>query len=78
MMKRILKIGGLALASLLIMTAGHVLAANTKINSKNLDYTKQFKPSNIKPSLSIPSATAVKEVGGIQYGRHVGGPREDG
>ena len=78
MMKRILKIGGLALASLLIMTAGHVLAANTKINSKNLDYTKQFKPSNIKPSLSIPSATAVKEVGGIQYGRHVDIKLQDG
>ncbi|MBU1344684.1 MAG: hypothetical protein KKE44_11820 [Proteobacteria bacterium] len=34
-------------------------------------YMKQFKPIRIKPALTMPSADAVKEVGGIRYGQHI-------
>ena len=77
-MSRILKIAGLAVATLFFMSAGHVLAASKKDNSKKLDHIKQLKPSTIRPALSIPSASAVKEVGGIQYGRHVEVKLKDG
>ena len=36
-----------------------------------LKYEKQFKPQTLRPSLTVPSAAAVKEIGGIRYGRHV-------
>ena len=43
-----------------------------------LKYEKQFKPQAIRPSLTIPSAAAVKEIGGIRYGRHVDVKLKDG
>ncbi len=42
------------------------------------DYMKQFKPIKIKPTLTIPSAGAVKEMGGIRYGQHVDLKLKDG
>lgn len=78
MMTRTMKIVMFAVTALFFMTSVHALAANTKDNSKKLDYIRQLKPATIKPSLSIPSASAVKEVGGIQYGRHVDIKLKDG
>ncbi|MDD5475762.1 MAG: hypothetical protein PHU03_04510 [Syntrophales bacterium] len=31
----------------------------------------QLKPSTLRPSLTVPPAKTVKEVGGVQYGRHI-------
>ncbi len=39
---------------------------------------QQLKPARIRPTLTIPSAGAVKEVGGIQYGQHVDVKLKDG
>ena len=78
MMNKIFKISGLVFVSLIFLTTGPVLGANGKNNTKTLDYIKQFRPSTTKPSLSIPSANAVKEVGGIQYGHHVDIKLNDG
>jgi hypothetical protein len=50
-------LSGLALAGLSFAAPGNAL--------------KQFKPLHIKPSLTIPAASAVKEIGGIRYGQHV-------
>lgn len=41
-------------------------------------YEKKFKPSLLRPSLTVPSPAAVKEVGGIQYGRHIDVKLQDG
>ncbi len=41
-------------------------------------HMKQLKPAHIRPSLTIPSTSAVKEVGGIQYGQHVDLKLKDG
>ena len=41
-------------------------------------YEKQFKPQTLRPSLTIPSPKAVKEIGGIRYGRHVDVKLKDG
>ncbi|MBN2419516.1 MAG: hypothetical protein JXL81_09050, partial [Deltaproteobacteria bacterium] len=77
-MNRLLKIGVPALALLFFMTSGTALGADKKVGFGKADYIRQLKPSKIKPSLSIPSASAVKEVGGIQYGRHVDIKLKDG
>lgn len=47
-------------------------------NTPQMMYMKQFKPAQLKPTLTIPSAGAVKEVGGIRYGRHVDLKLKDG
>jgi hypothetical protein len=41
-------------------------------------YMTQFKPTRIKPTLTIPSAGAIKEVGGIRYGQHIDVKLKDG
>jgi len=47
-------------------------------SDSNSDYMRQFKPASIGQTLTVPSAKAVKEVGGIQYGRHVDIKLKDG
>lgn len=47
-------------------------------SDNNSNYIQQFKPANIGQTLTVPSAKAVKEVGGIQYGRHVDIKLKDG
>ncbi len=37
-----------------------------------------LKPSALRPSLTVPSAGSVKEVGGVQYGRHIDVKLKDG
>ncbi len=46
--------------------------------AEQLNYEKQFKPKTLRSSLTIPSASAVKEIGGIRYGRHVDLKLKDG
>jgi hypothetical protein len=67
MVKPLMKIVLFSAVSILFGMAG-VSWAGTSDN--NLNYIRQFKPVTIGQSLNIPSASAVKEVGGIQYGRH--------
>jgi hypothetical protein len=43
-----------------------------------LQYEKQFKPQRLRSSVTIPSQKAVKEIGGIRYGRHVDLKLKDG
>lgn len=47
-------------------------------SDSNSDYMRQFKPASIGQTLTVPSAKAVKDVGGIQYGRHVDIKLKDG
>jgi hypothetical protein len=56
---------------LILISSSFSLSADDKQKAAMLDHIRQIKPVSIAPSLSIPSADAVKEVGGIQYGRHV-------
>lgn len=48
------------------------------ILADQLKYESQFKPQAIQASLTIPSTEAVKEIGGIRYGRHVDLKLKDG
>ena len=41
-------------------------------------HEKQFKPALLRPSLTVPSPSAVKEIGGIQFGRHIDVKLKDG
>jgi hypothetical protein len=52
-------------------------AAPGKGTDKNA-HIRQLKPLAISPVLTIPSGDAAKEVGGIQYGRHVDVKLTDG
>ncbi len=42
------------------------------------NYQRQFKPQSIRSSVTVPSAAAVKEIGGIRYGSHVDVKLKDG
>jgi hypothetical protein len=64
------KVAWMALA-LILITSSFTFSADSKQVTLMADHIRQIKPLTIAPSLSIPSADAVKEVGGIQYGRHV-------
>ncbi|MBN1907211.1 MAG: hypothetical protein JW927_19180 [Deltaproteobacteria bacterium] len=64
------KAAWMALA-LILIASSFTVSADDKQKTLKLDHIRQIKPISIAPSLSIPSADAVKEVGGIQYGRHV-------
>ena len=75
MKKKIWKIAGLHLTLFAALAmSGGVQAAQQ--NQKA--YVRQFKPMTIGPSLTVPSSSAVKETGGIQYGRHVDVKLKDG
>jgi hypothetical protein len=76
-MKKIKNRAWMALA-LILIASSFSLSADDKQKSLMLDHIRQIKPLSIAPSLSIPSADAVKEVGGIQYGRHVDIKLNDG
>lgn len=80
MMTKPWKIVGLisTVITVLVLFVGLALAAPNKMQDQKMGHIRQFKPLTIKPSLTIPSATAVKEVGGIQYGRHVDIKLKDG
>lgn len=41
-------------------------------------FNRRLKPLSIQPALTVPSAGTVREVGGIQYGRHVDIKLKDG
>ncbi len=47
-------------------------------NDGKLQFMRQLKPLQIKPMQIIPSASAVREIGGIQYGRHLDIKLKDG
>ena len=57
---------------------GGVQAATNNKNDQKKGHLLKFKPLTIKPSLTVPSSSAVKETGGIQYGRHVDLKLKDG
>ncbi|MCD6389100.1 MAG: hypothetical protein J7L69_06790, partial [Desulfobulbaceae bacterium] len=46
--------------------------------AEQFKYEKQFKPQTLHHSRTIPSPAAVKEIGGISYGRHVDVKLKDG
>ena len=71
-MKKQCVIAGLILA--LSGFAGTTAMAKPRSNvgmADQLRYEKQFKPQTLRSSRTIPSPAAVKEIGGISYGRHV-------
>lgn len=59
---------GLIMGFFLTVTSGFAAQMNIQ----------KLKPVRLSPTLTIPSADAVKEVGGIQYGRHVDIKLKDG
>jgi len=62
-----------------LLTTGVFLAMAIPVSAGTpMTYMKQFKPNHLKPALTIPSASAVKEVGGIRYGQHVDIKLKDG
>lgn len=64
---------------LLCFVSTSALADKGKGNiAGQLNYEKQFKPRTLRSSVTIPSIEAVKEVGGIRYGRHVDLKLKDG
>jgi hypothetical protein len=73
-MKRFLATGLMALTALTLSSP--VWAK--KVAGAQLQHVRQFKPLQLRPALTIPSTSAVKEVGGIQYGRHVDIKLKDG
>jgi hypothetical protein len=74
MMKRILAGGLLALIAVLGASPGW--SDNDK--ESRIQHLRQFKPLQLKPVAVVPSAEAAREVGGIQYGRHVDIKLKDG
>ena len=73
-MKRFLATGLMALTALTFSAPGW---AKT-VQGTQLQHQRQLKPLTLQPTLTIPSSDAVKEVGGIQYGRHVDVKLKDG
>ncbi len=73
-MKRLLITGLIVLTALVLASP---LWAKT-VKGAQLQHVRQFKPLQLQSALTIPSASAVKEVGGIQYGRHVDIKLKDG
>jgi hypothetical protein len=74
---------GLAVFALMVQEATAAPRGRTsrgwgQAASKKAEYEKQFRPHRLGPSLTVPSAQAVKEVGGIQYGRHMDVKLKDG
>ncbi len=63
---------------LVIMALLFGLAVIAPASAGPAGYMKQFKPTKLRPTLTIPSASAVKEVGGIRYGQHVDLKLKDG
>ncbi len=55
-----------------------LFAAMSAFAAPQMAHQLKFKPLKITPSLKIPSAASVKEVGGVQYGRHVDLKLKDG
>ncbi len=68
------------LKRIFILLTGMLLAMPLSVfaASGQMNYMKQFKPARIKPTITIPSADTVKEVGGIRYGQHVDIKLKDG
>ena len=78
-MKRPWKLAGLISTCIAVLAmAGGVEAAPKDSKDQKFNHIRQFKPLAIKPSLTVPSSSAVKETGGIQYGRHVDVKLKDG
>lgn len=71
----------LLLAALVVPFAYSAVAspANNLLSDKFKQlHQKKFKPAAIRPRLTVPSRSAVREVGGFQYGRHVDIKLKDG
>jgi hypothetical protein len=63
-----------SLTIILVMAIGFsAKAAPTAAN-----YVRKFKPLTLNPTLTMPSAKAVKEIGGIMYGKHIDLKLKDG
>ena len=73
-MKRFLATGLMVLAAITLSSPGWAKTGN----KAQLQYQRQLKPLQLQSTLTIPSTSAVKEVGGIQYGRHVDIKLKDG
>lgn len=84
MVKRIVTLGlglavfGLGMQGLTAAPRGKTSGAWAGLAGKKAEYEKQFRPQRLGSSLTVPSAQAVKEVGGIQYGRHIDVKLKDG
>ena len=84
MLKKILCTGlGLAIAlslaqSVMAKPAQDMIKDVFGSKAKKNAYEQQFRPKMLKPALTVPSSEAVKEVGGIQYGRHIDVKLKDG
>lgn len=72
------KKAGLAAAVTAFVLTGFAWAGPGGMQGLNLKHVRKLKPLKIRPSLTVPSSKTVREVGGIQYGRHVDVKLKDG
>ncbi|MFP3869527.1 MAG: hypothetical protein ACLFVT_01425, partial [Syntrophobacteria bacterium] len=81
MLKRILVVG-LTLAIIGVIQQAEAAPPGWRGAKITADKAKahetKLKPMKIRPTLNVPSAKAVREIGGIQYGRHIDLKLKDG
>ena len=63
-----------SLTIILVMAIGF----SAKAAPNDANYARKFKPLTLNPTLTMPSAKAVKEIGGIMYGKHIDLKLKDG
>ncbi|MBS3732827.1 MAG: hypothetical protein KGY42_07960 [Desulfobacterales bacterium] len=66
----------LIMAMIVLAVTGQARAGVTQ--EKNLQHARKFKPLTIRPTVTVPSSETAREVGGIQYGRHIDVKLKDG